>query len=110
MSDGVERQLERIADGIDWLILAIEGARVPAVSEAAGTRAYPTFCGLACAWTVDGAGFPGYVVTADGEIADKHERQGDVWYSVKDERAASGAATGAGLLRRPHGPQPRTVA
>ncbi len=91
MSDAVARQLERIADGIERLILTIEGARAAAPASAvAGPGGHPTFCGLACAWTVDAAGFPGYVVTADGEIADKHERQGDVWYSVKDEQAAGG--------------------
>ena len=50
----------------------------------------PTFAGFAASWTTDAAGFPSYVITTDGEIADKHERQGDTWYSVKDESAPQG--------------------
>ncbi len=41
-------------------------------------------------WTVDAAGYPSYIATVDGKLAYKHERQGDVWWSVKDETADGG--------------------
>ena len=90
MSEGIERQLERIADGINRLIGVLSaggGLRPPAAGP---NGRHPTFAGFACSWTMDGAGYPSYVITEAGEIADKHERQGDVWYSVKDEQAPAG--------------------
>ena len=88
MSEGIEQQLERIADGLERLIGFLEAGSGMTLPPAAPNGRHPTFAGFACSWTVDGAGLPSYVITAEGEIADKHERQGDVWYSVKDEQAA----------------------
>ena len=43
----------------------------------------PTFYGYPCSWTQDARGFPSYIVTDDGEIADKRTSNDDVWYSTK---------------------------
>lgn len=90
MSEEIERQLERIADGLERLIGALSAGGGITLPAAGPNGRHPAFAGFACSWTVDGAGLPSYVITADGEIADKHERQGDVWYSVKDEQASGG--------------------
>lgn len=43
----------------------------------------PMFCGYPCSPTVDDRGLPSWIVV-DGRQAMRHEKQGDVWYSVKD--------------------------
>ena len=74
--DRIERLLEKIATALD-----------ERPSKAGHSQ--PTFCGYACSWTED-RGLPAYVVTPDGEMAHRHEKQGDVWWSVKEEQAAGG--------------------
>ena len=58
-------------------------------AEAAATRpgaaelaAGPTFAGYACSPTVDAAGLPTWLIV-DGKQAQRREKQGDVWYSVR---------------------------
>lgn len=42
----------------------------------------PTFCGYPCSPTVDDRGLPTWIV-AQGIQALRHEKQGDVWWSIK---------------------------
>lgn len=42
----------------------------------------PTFAGYPCSPTVDDAGRPTWIIV-DGKQAQRRERQGDVWYSIK---------------------------
>lgn len=42
----------------------------------------PTFCGYPCSPTLDDRGLPTWIVV-DGAQAMRHEKQGDVWYSIK---------------------------
>ncbi len=55
----------------------------PALAEqkALTAGAGPTFCGYPCSPTVNEAGFPSWIVV-DGKQAERHEKQGDVWWSV----------------------------
>lgn len=54
----------------------------PALPSAAELDQGPTFCGYPCSPTVDDAGLPSWIVV-DGRQAMRHEKQGDVWYSIK---------------------------
>ena len=40
----------------------------------------PTFAGFNCSWTKDAAGYPSYIITADGS-AFFHTKQGDCWWT-----------------------------
>ena len=42
----------------------------------------PTFCGYPCSPTVDDRGLPSWILVG-GSQAMRHEKQGDVWWSVK---------------------------
>lgn len=42
----------------------------------------PTFAGYACSPTVDDRGLPTWIIV-EGKQAQRREKQGDVWYSVK---------------------------
>lgn len=53
-----------------------------ALPSAAELDRGPTFCGFACSSTVDELGRPSWIM-ADGRQAQRHEKQGDAWYSVK---------------------------
>ena len=57
----------------------------------------PTFAGYACSPTVDERGLPTWLII-DGKQAQRREKQGDVWYSV---RLADGSYTQ--VLRIPRG-------
>lgn len=54
----------------------------PALPSAAELDKGPTFCGYPCSPTVDDAGLPSWIVV-DGRQAMRHEKQGDIWYSLK---------------------------
>lgn len=54
----------------------------PATPSAAELDNTPTFCGYVCSPTVDELGRPSWVIV-DGRQAQRHEKQGDAWYSVK---------------------------
>lgn len=54
----------------------------PATPSAAELDKGPTFCGFPCSSTVDELGRPSWIM-ANGRQAQRHEKQGDVWYSVK---------------------------
>ncbi len=43
----------------------------------------PTFAGYPCSPTVDANGLPTWIIV-DGRQAQRHERQGDTWWSIKD--------------------------
>ena len=74
--------LERIAAALERIA---DAGSAGAPTSAHTTAAHlPTFCGMNCSYTTDTAGRPSYVITPDGEIAEKHERQGDCWWSVKE--------------------------
>ena len=58
-------------------------------SEAAGPSAGelaqgPTFAGYPCSPTVDAQGLPTWIIF-EGKQAQRREKQGDVWYSVRGE-------------------------
>ena len=79
----MKERLERIEAALERIEAALQSRPAAALS------AQPTFCGYACSWTED-RGLPAYVVTADGEMAHRHEKQGDVWWSIKDAQSADG--------------------
>lgn len=58
---------------------AESGAASPGAAELA---AGPTFAGYPCSPTVSDAGLPTWLIV-DGKQAQRREKQGDVWYSVK---------------------------
>lgn len=58
---------------------AESGAASPGAAELA---AGPTFAGYPCSPTVNDAGLPTWLIV-DGKQAQRREKQGDVWYSVK---------------------------
>ena len=78
-NDRTARALERIADALETIAGAVSA---PGAQPQAHGR-LPTFQGYPCSWTKDARGFPSYIVTPDGEIADKRTSQDDVWYSTK---------------------------
>lgn len=80
--------LERTAAALEPFADAGHGLQVQAPSGA--TASHPTFAGYMASWAVDAAGYLSYIATVDGELAYKHERQGDVWWSVSDETADGG--------------------
>ena len=82
MTENENKALERIERLLEQIATALEER--PSAAAAAG-HSQPTFCGYACSWTED-RGLPAYLVTADGEMAYRHEQQGDCWWSVKDEQ------------------------
>ncbi len=57
----------------------------------------PTFAGYPCSITVDDRGYPTWII-CQGKQALRHEKQGDVWYSVK-----TGEGAYAQVLRLPKG-------
>ncbi len=63
----------------------------------------PSFAGYACSPTVDDRGLPTWIIV-EGKQAQRREKQGDVWYSV---RLADG--TYAQVLRIPKGEKPPEV-
>ena len=60
-------------------------------------RQGPTFAGYPCSPTVDERGLPTWLIV-DGKQAQRREKQGDVWYSVK-----VGEGEYAQVLRIPKG-------
>ena len=78
-NDRTARAMERIADALETIAGAVTA---PGAQPQAHGR-LPTFQGYPCSWTKDARGFPSYIVTPDGEIADKRTSQDDVWYSTK---------------------------
>ena len=58
-------------------------AEAQATTPSAGELdAGPTFAGYPCSPTVDERGLPTWIIV-DGRQAQRREKQGDVWYSVK---------------------------
>ncbi len=55
------------------------GAAGPSAGELAQG---PTFAGYPCSPTVDAAGLPTWIIF-EGKQAQRREKQGDVWYSVR---------------------------
>ena len=72
--------LERIADALERI--ADAGSAGPG-AQAQTAAHLPTFAGFNCSWTKDAAGYPSYIITADGS-AFFHTKQGDCWWSVKE--------------------------
>lgn len=72
-------QLTRIADALE------SGVERPTASPPTGGASVekPRFCGYFASWTTDDRGYPDYLITEHGVIASRHEKQGDVWWSVK---------------------------
>lgn len=79
-------------------------ARLEPTGPSAGELAQgPTFAGYPCSPTVDDRGLPTWIII-DGKQAQRREKQGDVWYSV---RSADGSY--AQVLRIPRGEKPLEV-
>lgn len=57
-------------------------SQAPLMPSAAEMDKGPIFCGYPCSPTVDDRGLPSWIMV-DGRQALRHEKQGDVWYSVK---------------------------
>ncbi len=57
----------------------------------------PTFAGYPCSVSVDERGLPTWLIV-DGKQAQRHEKQGDTWYSVRQSDGAY-----AQVLRIPKG-------
>ena len=87
----VTRRLDRIIELLEALTAT---GQVPttASTQAQGTAAHlPTFAGFNCSWQKNDRGLPAYLVDPDtGELAQRTERQGDVWWSYTDETHPSG--------------------
>ena len=84
-NDCTATALERIAAALETIAGAMTAPGAQHQGEAS-TQAHgrlPTFYGYPCSWTQDARGFPSYIVTPDGEIADKRTSNDDVWYSTK---------------------------
>ena len=60
-------------------VVAESSASTPGAAELA---AGPSFAGYPCSPTVDDAGLPTWIIV-DGKQAQRREKQGDVWYSIK---------------------------
>lgn len=67
-----------------WGAGGSEAASGPSAGELASG---PTFAGYPCSPTVDDKGLPTWIIV-DGRQAARHERQGDVWWSIKDGEGA----------------------
>jgi hypothetical protein len=83
-----------------WTFAHLEAVG-PSVAELAQG---PTFAGYPCSPTVDTRGFPTWLIV-DGKQAQRREKQGDIWYSV---RLADGDY--AQVLRIPKGERVPEVA
>ena len=70
---------------------------IPQISEAFEVPRGPTFAGYPCSPTVDERGLPTWIVV-EGKQAQRREKQGDVWYSVKQDDGSY-----AQVLRIPKG-------
>jgi len=75
----------------------------PAGPSAAELDRGPTFCGYPCSPTVDDRGLPSWILVG-GQQAMRHEKQGDVWWSVK-----VGEGQYEQVLRIPKGEKAPTV-
>jgi hypothetical protein len=71
------------------------GAAGPSAGELAQG---PTFAGYPCSPTVDAAGLPTWIIF-EGKQAQRREKQGDVWYSVR----GAGEGEYVQVLRIPKG-------
>lgn len=78
-------------------------AQAEAGPSAAELASGPTFAGYPCSPTVDDQGLPTWIIV-DGKQAQRREKQGDVWYSVKEN---DGSYTQ--VLRIPKGEQAPAV-
>ena len=79
-------------------------ARAEATGPSANELAQgPTFAGYPCSPTVDASGLPTWIIV-DGKQAQRREKQGDVWYSIK-----VGEGEYAQVLRIPKGEKPPEV-
>ena len=82
MDDGLKPLLERIATALE--AIADSGRLAPAQPGPAAADGQPVFAGYAASWTVDAAGYPSYIIDPEtGEMAQRREKQGDTWYSIK---------------------------
>lgn len=83
---GVLERAEKIAAhyvGKGWSVQPAEPTGPSAAELATG----PSFAGYPCSPTVDDKGMPTWIIV-DGKQAQRREKQGDIWYSVKGEAGA----------------------
>lgn len=83
---GVMALLERAEEAAqavaarDGWALADAAPNGPSVAE---MESMPTFCGFPCSDTSNSDGYPTFII-AHGAQAMRREKQGDVWYSIKN--------------------------
>ncbi len=105
--DQIIATMER-ADAIGAYFLAHGWSAAHSDATASGPSAGelaqgPTFAGYPCSPTVDSQGLPTWIIV-DGRQAQRHERQGDTWWSIKD-----GEGGYIQVLRIPKGEQAPAV-
>lgn len=84
-------------DLMDFLERADAGAKIiakrdgwdlasatPSGPSVAELQSVPTFCGYQCSDMRDDNGFPTFII-ANGKQAMRREKQGDTWYSYRDD-------------------------
>ena len=77
----IETKLDRIIE----LLTQIAANPAQASAQASTHTGQPTFCGFVASWQTDLNGYPSYVIDPPtGEIAQRREKQGDVWWSVAE--------------------------
>ena len=82
----VQALLERATVLADWFVgqgwgFAEAGPALLGGQKALTGGGGPSFCGYPCSPTVNAAGLPSWIIV-DGKQADRHEKQGDTWYSL----------------------------
>ncbi len=82
----VQALLERAVVLADWFVgqgwaFAEAGLAALGGEQRALTGGGPSFCGYPCSPTVNAAGLPSWIIV-DGKQADRHEKQGDTWWSL----------------------------
>ena len=71
----LDSKVDRLLEQLQELSAARAHVQPPRVTQ-------PTFCGYACSWDIDDAGWPSYIHLEDGTLALHREKQGHHWYSV----------------------------
>lgn len=83
-AQAVLEMLEHAEKVVRFLIARGWALSCPVDGPETGAATGPTFAGFPCSPTVDERGLPTWIIVA-GQQAQRREKQGDVWYSVKRE-------------------------
>jgi hypothetical protein len=79
----IQALIERATVLADWFVGQGWGFAQPGQPALGEQKALtgPTFCGYPCSPTINTAGLPSWIIV-DGRQADRHEKQGDTWWSL----------------------------